>query len=899
MLWHTVTLQEFFEATGTDPENGLSQDEAKLRLVAFGTNQLPSPPVDSPAKIFLRQFQSPLIYILLIAACIVAILGEPIDAVTIFAVLLLNAIIGSIQENHAQTSLSALNTYVTTRATVMREGREMILPDKEVVPGDLLILREGEKIAADSRLVSIHNLKVDQAALTGESGSVHKRLRDDMGLEVNPADRENMVFKGTTVVGGEGRAVAVATGLNTEIGKISQAIAGQSTELPLRVSVERLSNLILKVVVAACVGLFFGGLAIGLPALQIFGVAVSLAVSIIPEGLPVVLTIILTASVSRMAHRHALVKRLAAVEALGQAKIIALDKTGTITRNELVVREVRTANNLFRIRGVGYDRTGGVELDGHMVSPGNHSDLLLTGKLAALSASARVAYAREEQRWIVSGDPTEAALLVFGDKIGFRKDELNRECPLIDEEPFSYEKKYHLTIHEEGKSSLAVVAGAPENIFKKCGSFWLNGKKYPMTPAHLADLNKVLEDFSSRALRVVALAFTTSQKGSSQEISASSDFIFAALVGIEDSPRPEVRTAIEEAREAGFRVVMITGDYRLTALAISRQAGIYKEGDEVLEGSEMDKLSDADLDRCIAGNVTVFSRVTPEHKLRIIESYRRLKERVAMTGDGVNDAPSLVAADLGIAMGQGGTEVAREAADIVLLDNNFETIVAAIEEGRTVYRTVRKVILYLTSTSLAEFATVVLAIALGYPLPFTASQIIWLNLVTDSFQVVALGFEPKEKDILSRKSEEPSPYILDIPQLIRMIVLAVPMTFGSFYLFKETYSIDFVKASTISVTCLAVYQWFNAWNCRSEERSVFLQNPFGNRPLIWATLAVIILQLGAIYWQPLAQILHFAPLEPLEWGVLLVSSLAVIAADELWKVLYRLHLSKREKKATA
>lgn len=907
MQWHIESLNDLSLKLETDLEMGLSEAEASARLQKIGRNVLPEPPPDPAWLIFLRQFQSPFIYVLLVAAVIVALTGNPADAMIIGAVLVLNAIVGSVQEGRAQASLTALKSYIETKATVLRGGQEVVISDSEVVPGDMLMLREGEKIAADARIVRARNLKVSQGALTGESGSVHKVEQAKLDEHLPPAEQSNMVFKGTAVAGGEAQAVVVATGLETVIGGISQTLQNTDTELPLRRSIENLSKLILWVVALAGLAIFALGTALGNSIGTMFGIVVSVAVSAIPEGLPVVLTIVLSAGVWRMARRNALVKRLAAVEALGQAKVIALDKTGTITKNELVIREIWTADGSYEVHGIGYERSGAIEdKSGEPLVAANHPNLLLSGKLATFCANARVALDEASKSWSVSGDPTEAALLVLGEKLGFRKDELERECPLVEEVPFDYMTKYHLTVHQEARSGsrgkgreITTVAGAPEHILALATRIFAYGESVPLTVPRREALEAALRDMSSRALRLVAIAYRSDVAGGGEtRVVSPSDLTFVGIFGIEDSPRPEVRAAIERARTSGFRVVMITGDHRLTAIAIAREAGIYRDGDGVIEGSEIDKLAGSELAQRLQ-DITVFARVTPEHKLRIIEGFRERGEIVAMTGDGVNDAPSLVAADLGIAMGQGGTEVAREASDIVLLDNNFETIVGAIEEGRSIYKTIRKVILYTFSTSLSMFGTILGTFIFGWPLPLYASQIIWMNLVTDGFPVIALGLEPKERGLLERPFRKPTKYIFDAPLALRMVMMATPMILGSLYIFQSLYGADLAKAVTMTATALTVFQWFNAWNCRSEERSILTKNPVSNRALLWAMTIAVGLQVLAIYWGPLQEILHYVPLAAADWLLLVGISFSVVLVDEGWKAGYRYYLARQSEIASS
>jgi len=699
--WHAKTIPEILDALHSR-EQGLTKEEATKRLKEYGQNYLPEGKVTSLHIIFLRQFQSPLIYILLAASIIVFAMGETIDGSIILTVLIFNAIVGTIQEGKAQNTLRALKKFVETKATVLREGKELIISDSEVVPGDIIILQEGDKAPADARIIAAANLKIDEAALTGESEPVHK-------------------IADTLVLAGNGRAIVVATGIETVIGKISKEIAAIDTEIPLKTNIRYLSRLIIITVAGISALLFFLGIVSGKSVKEMFTTIVSLSVSIIPEGLPIVMTLILATGVWRMSKRNALVKKLQAVEALGQARVIAVDKTGTITKNEMVIQKVYLDGKFFEIGGIGYEPKGAIQLNGNVVDSVNHPELLFAGKIAAFCASAHVMFSEEEKVWRVAGDPTEAAMLVLAQKLGFYKDDLERESPLVGEIPFDYKLKYHATIHRfDGQKFLAVV-GAPEVI--------LNLSQ--ISKEEKQKLESVFLSMSQEGLRIIALAETRD----APEILAPEEIkslTFVGFFGMKDALRPEVAGAMQKAVSAGIRVVMITGDHKVTARAIAKEAGIYQDGDTILTGQDIDAFSDNELSEKLAGT-SVFARVTPEHKLRIIKAYKARGEIVAMTGDGVNDAPSLVAADLGVAMGKIGTEVAKEASDIVLLDDNFGSIVSAVEEGRSIYKTIKKVILYLFSTSLGEALTITGALLLGYPLPLLPAQIIWLNFVTDGF----------------------------------------------------------------------------------------------------------------------------------------------------------------------
>lgn len=884
IAWHTRSVSRVI-ADLTSSERGLSEGEAQHRLKEFGPNTLPVAKPESYVVMLLRQFRSPLIYTLFAASVVIFVMGEKVDAGIILFVLIFNAIVGAIQEGRAQNTLLALRTFAETSATVLREGKEFIIPDYEVVVGDILILQEGAKVSADARIVLARNLKIDQASLTGESGAVGKIADKLSRPDLAVADQSNMVFKGTNVTTGSGRAIVVATGLSTNIGMVAREIAGIDTEVPLKANIRYLSRVIIFLVAVLSVLLFFGGIALGHPVKQMFATVVSLAVSVIPEGLPIVMTLVLAAGVWRMSRRNALVKKLQAVEALGQARVIAVDKTGTITKNELVIKKVWVSGTVFDIGGIGYEPEGDIRLEGNVVDAANHPELLFAGKVAALCAGATAMFSEEEGRWRVAGDPTEAAMNVFGQKVGFMKDDLERESPLVSEIPFDYALKYHSVVHRvDGKNFLSLV-GAPETVLGLCLKIRRDGKEYVLSKKDKEELERIFGTMSNAGLRVVAFA---TREGSQSAPSPESigSLTFGGFFGMEDALRPEVREAMSRAAAAGIRVVMITGDHKLTARAIAREAGIYREGDEVCAGSEIDAMSDAELAHKL-GFVSVFARVTPEHKLRIINAYRKRGEVVAMTGDGVNDAPSLVAADLGVAMGKIGTEVAKEAADIVLLDDNFGSIVSAIEEGRSIYTTIKKVILYLFSTGLGEVLAITAALFIGFPLVVLPAQIIWLNFVTDGFLDVALAMEPKEKGLLSGTFARPKRYLIDGLMAGRMILMAVTMMVGTLFLFSLYVEDDLGKALTISLTTLAIFQWFNAWNCRSETESIFRMNPFANMFLVGATGLVICLQILAVYNPFLQGILHTMPLSLSEWLMIIPVAFSIVFVEEIRKFFYR------------
>ncbi|MEX2010192.1 MAG: HAD-IC family P-type ATPase, partial [Parcubacteria group bacterium] len=820
--WHSLSVPEVFKILESG-EQGLSREEAARRLTRDGANKLPEAKVDGIFTIFVRQFANPLIYILLIAGIVVFLMGDVVDSIVITFVLVFNAIIGSIQEGRARNTLLALKRFVNTKAVVIREGQEFIISDDLVAEGDLILLQEGEKVPADARLISAHNLKVGEAALTGESEAVHKHANPIVNKNVPALERQNIIFKGTNIAAGNGLAVVIATGSNTVIGKIAYEVATIDVDMPLKKNIKNLSRVFIIGTIFVCALIFVLGLHYGYSVGEMFATAVSVAVSAIPSGLPIAFTIILARGVWRMGQRNALVKRLQAVEALGQARVIAVDKTGTITKNEMMAQAIWVNGKVFNMGGIGYDPRGEILLNDKEIEPKDYPELQIAGRLATYCANARVMYDNNKNEWRVAGDPTEAALFVLGNKLGFQKDTVEKDTPLMSEIPFDYSLKYHATLHREKEGATLTVIGAPEAVLAISSDIWslVGGKK--ISNEEKEKLEKIIHEFSGRGLRVLALAMA--RKPDRQlEKEDIKNLTLVGFFGLKDALRPEVRNATRRAEEAGVKVVMITGDHQGTAIAIGKEAGIYHDGDEVLTGAQINEMLDEELKEKI-DRVSIFARVTPEHKLKIIRAYKARGETIAMTGDGVNDAPSLVAADLGVAMGITGTEVAKEASDIILLDDNFGSILSAIEEGRSIYKTIKKVVVYLVSTSLGEVLVITGSLMVGLPLPLIAAQIIWLNFVTDGLFIPALAMEPREKHLLRAQFEHPSKYMIDRSMAIRMFLMAAPMTIFTLILFALTYQDNLAKAMTIALTLLAVFQWFNAWNTRSDHESIFKMNP--------------------------------------------------------------------------
>ena len=880
--WHVLPLPETLKNLKSR-ESGLTNEEVAARLKESGPNSLPELEIPGIFSIFISQFLSPLIYLLMIAAAIVLYMGEVADGIIIFLVLIINAVIGTIQEGKAQNTLLALKKFVQGSATVLRSGETVIIPDKDVVPGDIVILQEGEKVPADARLISSHSLRTNESALTGESTPTSK-ISDELSKEsLLIQEQRNMVFKGTSVVSGTGRAVIVATGLNTQIGKISQKITSIDADLPLKKNISHLSKAIIVTASVISVIIFLVGISRGESLRQMFATVVSLSVSIVPEGLPIVMTLILASGVLRMSKQQVLIKKLQAVEGLGQAKIIAVDKTGTLTKNQMVLEKLFVGGNLYDVSGAGYYPEGSVILDGKSLDPLNHPDIIMAGRIASFCSNANAVYVEKEKAWKVYGDPTEAALRVFAKKIGFKEPE--KESVKIFDLPFDYITKYHVSIHKFRDSNFLSLIGAPEKVLDLCSRVWRNSRSEKLSAQEKKELELEFLRLSRNGYRILAFALNQDSK-ESVESDNFPQLAFAGFYAMRDPLREEVKEAVNRAKNAGIRVVMITGDHRATAVAIAKEAGIFNSEDAALTGEELEKLSEPELIERFA-ECNVFARVNPEQKLKIVEIFKKRGEIVAMTGDGVNDAPSLAAADLGVAMGKIGTEVAKEASDMVLLDDNFGNIISAVEEGRNIYKTIRKVILYLFSTSIGEVATIGGALLIGMPLPILPVQIIWLNFITDGFLVVPLAMEPKEKNLLGNNFKKPSKYILDPSSVRRMFFMGFIIAVGTLWIFSEYLEQGMAKAITVSLTVLAVFQWFNAWNCRSENQSVFTMNPFKNMFLVGATFTIVSVQAFAIYNPFMQKILYTTPLNASDWIFIIEVSATIIIFEELRKLIRR------------
>lgn len=877
--WHFLPLSEIYSRFDSS-ESGLISAQVDTARKKFGPNVLPSSPPHSIIGLFFSQFLSPLILILVAAAAVIALMGDIADSIVIGIVLLFNACIGTYQEGKAEATLDSLKRFSKTNATVIRDGDERVISDEDVVVGDVIIIREGEKVPADARIIEVTACYVDESSLTGESNPVRKDSSTSDLTESTPiSDQHTMLFRGTYLTRGSVTAIVVTTGKETVIGKIATVVSSIDTDVPLKGKIQHLSTRIMYAVGGFSV--FLLGLSVlrGNSLTESLYTVITLCVSLIPEGLPVILTLVLARSVFRMSKRNALVKKLAAVEALGQASVIAVDKTGTITLNELRVEQVYTADNtLYTITGSGYDTSGEIRTGDTVIQPDPKSLLFLVTQIAMNATQSKISYSKEDDRSYVIGDPTEAAMLVFGKKYP----QVDESMTLLESDPFDYKRKYSTHLLSWKQSFLRADIGAPEAILTRC-----------ILPARMQeDIQQQITALSSQGLRVVAIA--AHKSAHRIELHTKGDLEFLGLVAMRDSIHPEAKEAIQVAKAAGIHVCMITGDHQATAISIAKEVGIYVDGDTVLTGAEIEKLSPEELAVAVRRTshdknpaISVFARVTPEHKLKIIAAFRANKETVAMTGDGVNDAASLVAADLGIAMGKRGTEVAKEAADIVLLDDNFKSITAAIREGRGLYLTIKNVIVYLLSTGVGEAVTIAGALMLGFASPLLPVQILWLNFVTDGFLDIALSFEPREKGLLLHKREYFNSHLVDRPMFIRMLLVGTTMAIGSLFVYAQYMGGDRDKALTVALTTMAAFQWFNVWNCRSSTKSLTQMNFFGNVHLIGATVLIVLLHIIAVHTGFMNHFLHTTPLTFLEWVMCVGIASTIILVEEIRKSVTR------------
>lgn len=906
--WYLLEADEIFRILNSG-QGGLSKEEAEQRLLKYGKNEIEGGHKVNKLAILLAQIKNPLVYVLLAAAAISILAGKIADAVVIAVVIVFNSLIGFLQEYRAEEALDSLIAQSAPEAEVIRKSAdggkmEMRIPTAEIVPGDIILLDAGSKVPADARLIEAANLEVEEAMLTGESLSARKTAIALQKENLPIADRTNLVYGGTIVTNGRGRAIVYATGLHTEMGKIATLIQDtEKMESPLQKQTADLGKKLGMLAIGVASLTILLGLIVALPFQEIFLFALASAVSSIPEGLPAVMSITLAVGVNRMAKRKAIIRKLPAVDTLGAATVICTDKTGTLTTNQMTVQQVKTSKEKIRVTGVGFEPKGNFEINEQMINPKDNQDLMLALRIGALCSDARLVQHEQDGKviWEIRGDPTEGALVVTAVKAGFSKESWEEEYPRVDELPFNSKTKFMATFHQgESGQVLVFVKGAPETILERCHHLIERSITRELTDADRQDILLENESMAKKALRVLAFAYQSipaseiDQFREALEYGQANDLIFAGLVGMMDPPRPEAVEAVQRCKRAGIRVIMATGDHKITGEAIARQVGIIEKDELVLTGEELQKLSDNELDAAME-RTAVFARLSPEHKHRIVESLQRLGHVVAMTGDGINDAPALQAAQIGVAMGITGTDVTKETAEMVLTDDNFASIVNAVEEGRVVFQNVRKVVKFLLATNIGENLTLLSSLVLfaSKGLIVTPVQILWVNLVTDGILDITLALEPKEEDVMDQLPRKPNEHIINREIIQNILFVAIFMAAGTLWMFYQSVDSGILQYSqTIAFTTLAMFQVFNSLNCRSRHKSVFQLGFFKNRFLFGAIVLSILLQLAAEHVPFMQAALGTVPLGLTEWGWIVLVSSSVFIADEIRKLAQRLAAKK-------
>lgn len=887
--WYNLEVSEVLTSLDSKRE-GLSQEEAQRRLAQCGPNELVEKEKISPWKILLEQFKNFLIIILLVAVALSAIMGEMADAIIIFVIVLFAAGLGFIQEYRAERAMEALKRMAAPMASVLRDGKETEISARELVPGDIVLLRTGDRIPADARLIEAVNLKIDEASLTGESVPVEKTNKVIPG-EISIGDRRNMAFMGTAAVYGRGIAIVIATGMSTEFGKIATMLQEvEKEQTPLQINLDKLGRWIAIGALALCFILAGIGVLRGHEILEMLIWGVSLAVAAVPEALPAVVTISLALGVQRMAQRHALIRKLPAVETLGCTTFICSDKTGTLTQDQMTIRRIYVDGKLIDVTGVGYEPKGEFHFDGKTLNAEKDTALQRLLQIGSLCNDTSLAYA--DGVWGIKGDPTEGALVVTAAKADLWQEKLQSQFPRIHEIPFSSETKRMTTVHQAPQGKIAYSKGAPEVILSSCSHICRNEQEPKLSDNDRNNILSVSHEMAGDALRVLGVAYKRLTDVDDTTETIERDMVFVGLAGMIDPPREEVKEAVKLCDQAGIRSVMITGDHKLTAVAIAKELGLLKEG-VALTGAEIDNMSDEEFEASVE-KIEVYARVSPAHKLRVVEALTKRGHVVAMTGDGVNDAPALKKADIGVAMGITGTDVTKEAADMVLTDDNFASIVSAVEEGRGIFGNIKKYLIYLLSCNLGEILLMAIVILFG-PLfglpagtiPLIAIQLLYVNLATDGLPAIALSVDPPDLDIMSQKPRPRQQTIFTGP-VLRYLVGAgtwTALVTLAVFLWAVNSGKDPLEAQGVCFLTLILIEFFNAFNCRSLEYSLFKIGPFSNRWLIWAILATMAMTVPIFYVPFLEEVFHVHALTLTDWIVATLSASTIFIAAEIYKLI--------------
>ena len=897
MNWYNKSADEALKELNVDPTKGLDTASAKERLEKYGANELKEEKGKSFFKKLLAQFSDFLVLILIGAALVSFFIGETQDSIVIIAIVIVNAMLGLYQEGKAEKALDALKKMASPTAKVVRDGKTVEIGSRELVPGDIVILETGDIVPADLRIIDSKNLKIEEASLTGESVAVEKDSSKVLEGEVALGDRVNMAYMSTIVTYGRGKGVVVGTAADTEIGKIATMIQTYEDEAtPLQKKLNQLGKILGIATILICIVVFADGLIQNRDPLEMFMVSVSLAVAAIPEGLPAIVTIVLAIGMNKMVKRNAIVKKLLAVETLGATSVICTDKTGTLTQNEMTVVKVYTNDKIIDIEGVGYEPKGDFKLGDEKISPledKNVQSLLLMGTLVNDAE-----LVENGGQYKIVGDPTEGALVTLAAKGGIELDSLDEKYPRIQEIPFDASRKMMTTFHEgyiENKIT-AITKGAPDLLIQKCSHILLNGEVVPFTEELKKKVSDTNINFSKQALRVLAVAYKVFDKlpDNLDPENIEKDMIFVGLSGMIDPLRPEAKEAIKLCKKAGIDIKVITGDYKETAFAIAKDLGLVESEDEAMMGEELNKISDEEL-REVVKRVKVFARVSPEHKVRIVTALKENGEITAMTGDGVNDALAIKKADIGISMGITGTDVAKNTADMILTDDNFASIVSAVEEGRIIFSNIKKFVFFLLSCNIGEILLVFSSIAVfNWPIPLLPIQLLWLNLVTDSFPALALGVEKGEPDIMSHPPRNTDEAILDRKMLLGVSFQSLAIAAASllsFWWAQNSYgSENLALVRTIVFTTLITAELLRAYSSRSQKYTLFKIGFFSNRQMVLATLGAFALLLVVLYVPFLQDIFYTQALTFNEWKVIIPLAFIPLIVGELSKiVLSRFH----------
>jgi Ca2+-transporting ATPase len=881
MKYHNLSATEAFARLGST-NAGLSEEKANDLIASFGFNEITETKKDPAWKKLLGQFANLLIAILIIAATISALMGDMVEAISIVVIVLLAGILGFIQEYQAQKAIESLKKMAAHKALVLRNGIEHIIEARLLVPGDVVVLKTGDTIPADARLIEAANLTLEEAALTGESQGVVKNAEITFPENCTVGDCLNMVYAGTSVSNGRGKALICATGSHTEFGKIAAMLQKEpDKKTPLQHNLDALGSRIGIFALVIAVAMSAAGIFKGYELVKMFIWGVALAVAVIPEALPAVVTISLALGVRRMVKRRALVRKLPAVETLGAVNIICSDKTGTLTEDQMTVRKLYIDGTIVSVTGAGYEPAGELKSNGATFDTGN----AVFAQLVHIGSLCNDSHLVKKDKWIITGDPTEGALVVLAAKAGLNSDELRDRIMRIAEDPFTSDKKRMTTYHSIHNETFAYSKGAGE-VMLGCSTHILTSQGVTeLTDERRADLQQTIRQFAEDSLRVIGFAYK--KIGSFSIAQPEEGMIFVGFVGMIDPPRPEVFAAISRCESAGIRPVMITGDHKITAIAIAREIGILKDG-SAYSGEEIECMSDDTLNR-VVNEANVFARISPAHKYRIVEALMAQGNIVAMTGDGVNDAPTLKKANIGIAMGITGTDVSKEASDMILTDDNFASIVSAVEEGRTIFENIRKYLVYLLSGNMGTVIGIIIAMAANLPLPLTAVQILFINFVMDGLVAIALGVEAPEPGIMEKKPRAVKEGILNTAALSEIILsgIWIALLTTAVYAYALSTGASELKAGTMFFTALVFARLVNGFACRSLQQSIFLMQPFSNRALLASVLVTIIMVIGMINLPALQTVFGLTYLVNHDWLLVTLTPLTLLLFTEAVKWIQR------------